>query len=68
MIRKTSEMPSLLLRIITDVETEVVEYKEQSKTMILRTLESISPRLAMRQICAKQNADGFSSAFQTTVR
>ena len=27
MIRKTSEMPSLLLRIITDVETEVVEYK-----------------------------------------
>lgn len=27
MIRKTSEMPSLLLRIIADVETEVVEYK-----------------------------------------
>lgn len=27
MIRKLSEMPSLLLRIIADVETEVVEYK-----------------------------------------
>ena len=27
MIRKSSEMPSLLLRIIADVETEVVEYK-----------------------------------------
>ncbi len=27
MIRKTSEMPSLLLRIIADVETKVVEYK-----------------------------------------
>lgn len=27
MIRKPSEMPSLLLRIIADVETEVVEYK-----------------------------------------
>ena len=27
MIRKASEMPSLLLRIIADVETEVVEYK-----------------------------------------
>ena len=27
MIRKTNEMPALLLRIIADVETEVVEYK-----------------------------------------
>lgn len=27
MIRKPSEMPSLFLRIIADVETEVVEYK-----------------------------------------
>lgn len=68
MIRKTSEMPSLLLRIITDVETEVVEYKAAKQNYDFETLESISPRLAMRQICAKQNADGFSSAFQTTVR
>ena len=27
MIRKLSEMPSLVLRLIRDVETEVVEYK-----------------------------------------
>lgn len=27
MIRKTNEMPALLLRIIADVETEIVEYK-----------------------------------------
>ena len=27
MIRKLSEMPSLVLRLIGDVETEVVEYK-----------------------------------------
>ncbi len=68
MIRKTSEMPSLLLRIIVDVETEVVEYKAAKRTYDFATLASISPPSAMRQICARQSADGFSLAFQTTAK
>ena len=60
MIRKTSEMPSLLLRIIADVETEVVEYKAAKQNY---DFEDIG-----RYFSALSSADGFSLAFQTTAR
>lgn len=61
-------MPSLLLRIIADVETEVVEYKAAKQNYDFEDIGKYFPPSAMRQICARQSADGFSLAFQTTAK
>lgn len=68
MIRKTSEMPSLLLRIIADVETEVVEYKAAKQNYDFEDIGKYFSALSNEQICARQSADGFSLAFQTTAK
>ena len=61
MIRQLSEMPSLIRSLLSDVETEVVEYKEAKRGYDFEKIGKYFSRSATRQTFGMPNAAGSSS-------